>query len=49
MESLSKKPTLAKQKISALAKQWIQKEAKRLGTSEADIVRRLLDSAASKE
>lgn len=40
--------TLAKQKISELAKEWIKKEAERLGTSEADIVRRLLDSAVTK-
>lgn len=39
---------LAKQKISELAKKWVRSEAQRLGTSEADIVRRLLDDAASK-
>lgn len=39
---------LANQKISDMAKKWIQKEAERLGVSEAEIVRRLLDAAASK-
>lgn len=38
--------TLAKQKISDLAKKYLQEQAKKLGTSEADIVRRLLDKEA---
>lgn len=40
---------LAKQKISDMAKNWIRKEAARLQVSEAEIVRRLLDAAASKQ
>lgn len=40
--------TLAKQAISPLAKEWIEKEAIRLGCSQADVIRRLIESAMSK-
>lgn len=40
--------TLAKQAISLLAKEWIEKEAIRLSCSQADVIRRLLESAMSK-
>lgn len=39
---------LAKQAISPLAKEWIEKEAARLGCSQADVIRRLIESAMSK-
>ena len=40
--------TLAKQAISPLAKEWVSKEASRLGCSQADVIRRLIESAMSK-
>ena len=40
--------TLAKQAISPLAKEWIEKESTRLGCSQADVIRRLIESAMSK-
>lgn len=40
--------TLAKQAISPLAKEWIEKEAIRLSCSQADVIRRLIDAAMSK-
>lgn len=41
-------PKLAPQAISPLAKEWIEKEAIRLGCSQADVIRRLIESAMSK-
>lgn len=41
-------PKLAPQTISPLAKEWIEKEATRLGCSQADVIRRLIDAAMSK-
>lgn len=41
--------TLAKQAISPLAKQWIEKESERLGCSQADVIRRLLEAAMQKD
>lgn len=40
--------TLAKQAISQLAKEWVEKEAIRLSCSQADVIRRLIESAMSK-
>lgn len=41
-------PKLAPQTISPLAKEWVSKEAIRLGCSQADVIRRLIDAAMSK-
>lgn len=41
-------PKLAPQTISALAKEWVEKESTRLGCSQADVIRRLIDAAMSK-
>lgn len=41
--------TLAKQAIAPIAKQWIEKEAERLGCSQADVIRRLIEAAMQKE
>ena len=41
-------PKLAPQTISPLAKEWVSKEATRLGCSQADVIRRLIDAAMSK-
>lgn len=41
-------PKLAPQTISPLAKEWITKEATRLGCSQADVIRRLIEAAMSK-
>ena len=40
--------TLARQEISDVAKKWIEKEAKRLGCSQADVLRRLIQAAMKK-
>lgn len=42
-------PKLAPQTISHIAKQWIEKEAERLGCSQADVIRRLIEAAMQKE
>lgn len=41
-------PKLAPQTISPLAKEWIEKEAIHLSCSQADVIRRLIESAMSK-
>ena len=41
-------PKLAPQTITPLAKEWVSKEASRLGCSQADVIRRLIESAMSK-
>ena len=41
-------PKLAPQTISQLAKEWVEKESTRLGCSQADVIRRLIESAMSK-
>lgn len=41
-------PKLAPQTISQLAKEWVEKEATRLGCSQADVIRRLIESAMLK-
>lgn len=38
---------LAKQSVSKIAKQWVEKEAERLGCSQADVIRRLIEAAMS--
>lgn len=40
--------TLAKQAISKESKEWLEKRAKQLCCSQADIIRRLIESAMSK-
>lgn len=40
--------TLAKQKVTELQKAWVKAQAERLGCSEAEIVRRLIQAAVMK-